>query len=55
MQFAVEIKNVDKDCRKYVVARESDGILWYWGSWDDEEEAERAAKNVKGVVAERMD
>lgn len=55
MKFAVKIENIDKNCRKYVVARESDGILWYWGSWDDEEEAERAAKNVKGVVVERMD
>lgn len=55
MKFAVKIENIDKNCKKYVVARESDGVLWFWGSWDDEESAEKAAKDVKGVVVERID
>lgn len=54
MQFAVNIKNVDKDCKRYVVARESDGILWFWGSWDDKEEAQKVANEVKGILCERI-
>lgn len=54
MQFAVKINNADKDCKRYVVARESEGILWFWGSWDDKEEAQNAANEVKGILCERI-
>lgn len=44
------IMNLPKICRKYVVARYADCALWYWGSYDYLDEAERTADTVGGVV-----
>lgn len=45
--FSIEVNNVPADCEKYVVARLVNGKLWYWGSWTDENEAERAAERLE--------
>ena len=39
--------------RKYVVAKAICGELWFWGTWDDENEAYRVAKQFdNGCVLE---
>lgn len=40
------------DLSKYIVARPVDGLLWFWGTWDDLNEAMKVAKIVCGVVVE---
>lgn len=35
---------------KYIVARWCDDELWFYGAWDDENKAEKAAKEVSGKV-----
>lgn len=37
----VEVENCSKDLDRWVVARAVMGKLWYWGSWDTKEKAER--------------
>jgi hypothetical protein len=50
------VNNVPNETEKYVVARWSDEMrsLWYWGSWDNLEDAEEAAKNTGGIVVRRI-
>lgn len=52
MKCNIEVMNVPKDHDKYIVARLSDGELWYWGSWDDNQLADLAAREIDGVVVE---
>ena len=54
--FQVKVNNVPNVTEKYVVARWSDEMrsLWYWGSWDNLEDAEEAAKNTGGIVVRRI-
>lgn len=40
--------------KRYVVARVIDGGLWFWGSYEAEEMANRAAKEIEGVVLENV-
>lgn len=40
---------------KYIVARNVDNALWYWGTWDSREEAEKVAREIDGVVIENED
>lgn len=42
--------------KRYIVARNLDGELWFWGAWDDEAKARQAAVEIDGVVvsAERQ-
>ena len=44
------VLNVSKGDRPYVVARVSEGKLWYWGRWDDYDKALEVAKEIDGVV-----
>ena len=37
---------------KYVTARLVDGKLYFWGAYDERENAEAAAENIEGVVLE---
>ena len=55
--FQVEVNNVPKDVKKYIVARyDPDTLsLWYWGSWDEKYKAQIAAEEVTGLVMERID
>ena len=36
----------------YIVARNCDGELWFWGAWNDIEAATRAANDIGGIVVE---
>lgn len=31
---------------KYIVARDVDGEIWFYGAWNDEKEANRVAKEL---------
>ena len=53
--FQVKVNNTPNDTEKYVVARVINSELWYWGSWDELEDAEEAAKNTDGIVVRRND
>ena len=35
---------------KYIVARRIDGDLWFWGAWDDRNEANKVALEIGGEV-----
>lgn len=37
---------------KYVVARSVDGELWFWGAYDERENADEAAESIEGIVLE---
>ena len=55
MKCNVEVMNVPKDHDKYIVARLSEGKLWYWGSWDDERKAKITALEINGIVVEESE
>lgn len=39
----------------YIVARDVDGELWFWGAWDDRNKANEAALELgNGVVIENI-
>lgn len=47
------VNNMPKDesrIKKYIVVREAEGVLWYWGSWDELDRAYIAAKEVNGTI-----
>lgn len=62
MDFAkckVNVNNCPPDLLPYVVARYfqpegQPGQLWFWGAWDDPENAAAAAAEVGGMVLERI-
>lgn len=35
---------------KYIVAREVNGDLWFWGAYSDVFKADQAAEEINGVV-----
>lgn len=49
------INNIPKyaEDRKYIVAREVDGEFWFWGAFDDNNEAHRTAGEIDGYVFDR--
>ncbi len=49
-KMTATVLNVSKGDRPYVVARVSEGQLWYWGRWDDYDKALEVAKEIEGVV-----
>lgn len=51
------VQNMPKEkTDRYLVARLNMNLLWYWGSWDTKEAAERVAEQFEnGVVLERTD
>lgn len=53
----VKVNNVPDNPCKYIVARyDSNSLsLWFWGSWDDKQEAGIAAEEITGIVLERVD
>lgn len=55
MKCNVEVMNVPKDHDKYIVARLNQGKLWYWGSWEDNQSADMAAREISGIVVERSE
>ena len=46
----VKVNNLPDEPKRYVVARVIDCGLWFWGSYDDEDKAKQAAKEIEGVV-----
>lgn len=56
--FQVEVNNTPspEDTLEYVVARWSKDTsgLWYWGSWDNEAQANEIAKMIDGIVVRRV-
>ena len=55
MKCNVEVMNVPKDHDKYIVARLNEGELWYWGSWEDNQLADLAAREISGIVVEESE
>lgn len=54
-QCLAEVNNLPDEIEKYVVARVCDGELWFWGTWDDKDEAERAVNDVEnGILLRRI-
>jgi hypothetical protein len=49
-KMTATVLNVSKGDRPYVVARVSEGKLWYWGRWDDYDKALEVAKEIDGVI-----
>jgi hypothetical protein len=55
-KFRVKVNNVPRfNTTKYIVARISDGELWYWGRWNDKDKAERVAAEIGAIVVEMED
>jgi hypothetical protein len=46
----VTVNNLPDEPKRYVVARVIAGELWFWGSYEDEDRAKQAAKEIEGVV-----
>jgi hypothetical protein len=44
------IKNLPKKVKRYIVYRVADGAAWYYGTWDDEIQAQNIAELVGGAV-----
>lgn len=38
---------------KYIVANRVDGVLWFWGAWNNRHEANEAALEISGIVITR--
>ena len=55
MKCNVEVMNVPKNHSKYIVARLSEGELWYWGSWEYKHLADLAAREISGIVVEKSE
>jgi hypothetical protein len=54
-QCLAEVNNLPDEIDKYVVAKVCDGELWFWGTWDDKDEAEKAVNDVEnGIVLRRI-
>ena len=51
MNGRVIVNNVDHVEEQYMVARLDGGVLWFWGAYDDEDEAREAAVEQEGIVA----
>lgn len=46
------INNIPASAKRFVVARNVDGELWYWGSWNNQDAAIDAANAIGGIVIE---
>jgi len=49
----VKVNNVTEGEEKFVVARVSDGELWYYGRYE-EERAKEVAEEIGGIVVEEI-
>lgn len=43
------------DGYEYIVAREEDGKLWYWGAYDSVNKASVTANSIGGVVLDKWE
>ena len=48
----IEVNNVPSHASKYIIARLDaySHTLWYWGSWDSLEDAEKALEDIEGAL-----
>lgn len=48
----VTVNNMPKDADEYVVARwdKDTSALWFYGSWDNKEQAQEISKMIDGIV-----
>jgi hypothetical protein len=54
METKVKVYNCPDDTEQYIVARLSNGELWFWGSYEDESEAIEVADSFEnGLVVMR--
>lgn len=44
------IQNLPEKIKRYIVYRVADGQAWYFGTWDDEIQAQNIAELVGGAV-----
>lgn len=53
--YQVEVNNVPDDALEYIVARYDNVTqsLWFWGSWDKENEARKKALEVGNAIVVR--
>lgn len=52
----IEINNLPENPKRYVVAQYCiDAGYWFWGSYDNEEDARYVAREVGGEVFDRGD
>ena len=56
MDFRINVENVPPISNKWIVVRydENTRKLWFWGSWDNLGSAIDIAKEVNGLVVERI-
>ena len=52
MTAVIKVNNPPKKFRKYIVVRLVDSSLWYYATYDTEEEAKNVAREVDGFIAE---
>ena len=53
MGMIVEVNNLPATTNHYIVAKYVDHCLWYYGSWNKREDAERVALDLEnGLVVE---
>lgn len=54
MEAKVKVYNCPEDAYGYIVVRLSNGELWFWGSYEDESEAQEVADEFEnGLVVMR--
>ena len=53
--FSVPVFNIPDHVERYVVARLVDGMLWFWGCWNDKRKAEKACEEINGVLVYTLD
>ena len=50
-EFIVKVNNLPNyKLQKYIVARISNGELWFWGTWETEDQAKKIAEEMDGIV-----
>lgn len=49
----IKINNEPETARLYIVARNVDDSLWYWGSYNDEAKAREVASQIGGIVVRK--
>lgn len=56
MTCNVKMNNSPLQAERFIVARLSNGELWYWGSFTNKPDAEKAAGQFEnGIVVERKE
>ena len=48
--FQVILKNMPEKVERFIVARLDNGSLWYWGSWDNLDDAKSVAEEFDNAL-----